>query len=193
MRPSCLRLVLAAAILGMLVRAAPVSAEGIITPWIGNASISSIGEADRQTKLTYGFAVGGFGKIAGFELDVGITPDFFGDTDAIGSNSVTTVMGNLVLGPDLGRARPYFAVGAGLLRSRVEGLGDLLDLGSNDVGVNVGGGIMAFFTNAIGVRGDIRYFRNTSDAAQSTLTDIIDLELGSFRFWRISGGLAVRF
>ncbi len=130
--------------------------------------------------------------IAGFEVDIGLTPDFFGDADVIGSNNLITIMGNLVIDPSLGRVRPYGLVGAGVLRTQVDGVGNQLDVSRNDVAVSAGGGIIALFSDSIGIRGDARIFRNTGDDEQGLL-DVFDLELGSFSFWRLSAGLAVRF
>ena len=65
--------------------------------------------------------------IVGFEVDFGSTPNFFevtsGDFD-FGDCSVTTLMGDLVLGAPIGGTanpgvRPYASGGIGLLRTNI--------------------------------------------------------------------------
>ena len=59
--------------------------------------------------------------------------------------------------------RPYASGGIGLLRTNVSG-GDLFDdLSTNELGVNVGAGAHVFFSDNVGMRGDIRYFRSLQD------------------------------
>ena len=45
-------------------------------------------------------------------------------------------------------------------------------------------------TDKIGIRGDLRYFRGLRDEDSG---DDVDLELGSFDFWRASVGATFRF
>ena len=52
----------------------------------------------------------------------------------------------------------------GIIRSRVSGIGDFLDdVTRNDLGINIGGGINGQFTDNVGIRGDLRYFRSLED------------------------------
>ena len=50
-------------------------------------------------------------------------------------------------------------------------------------------GIMGFFSDNVGMRGDIRYFR----AVNNDDDDSIDLSLDSFKFWRGTVGVTFRF
>ena len=63
---------------------------------------------------------------------------------------------------------------------------------SNNIGINAGGGAIAYLTDSIGIRGDVRVFHSTGDDEES-FVDVLDLELGSFSFWRIFVGLSMRF
>lgn len=67
---------------------------------------------------------------------------------------------------------------------------DLFDnLSNNELGVNVGGGVHVFFSDNVGLRGDVRYFRGLQkgdDGGQ-------DLDLEDFDFWRSTVGLTFRF
>jgi len=59
----------------------------------------------------------------------------------------------------------------------------------NDFGFDVGAGLMGFFSQNVGLRGDVRYFRGfrgTSDNATG-------LGLSNFNFWRASLGVSFKF
>jgi opacity protein-like surface antigen len=102
-------------------------------------------------------------------------------------------MVNLILGAPLGRpgVRPYVSGGLGLIRSNVSSPEDLFDdISDNNLGVNVGAGVMGFFHDNVGLHGDVRVFRNMNDADDD---DGIDFDLGSLTFWRASAGLTFRF
>jgi len=164
--------------------ASPASADGLFTPFIG----VTYGSEGNDSQMTYGAALGGYNALFGIELDFGYTPNFFAVDQLQGKNNVTALMVNLMFGPSLGGGgRIYAAGGAGLLRYNVGGPSDFFDISRNDFGINFGGGFMAFFGPTVGIRGDVRYFRNVEDL------DFLDVTLGSFNFWRATGGLALRF
>jgi len=133
-------------------------------------------------------------------MDLGFTPNFFEDTAgdgdfAFGDSNVTTLMGNLILGVPIGGQhgagiRPYVSGGVGLMRSRAEG-GDFFDdLDTNDFGMNIGAGMHGFFTDSVGIRGDVRYLRSLQDNEPD---DEFDLALSDFNFWRATVGVTFRF
>ena len=97
-------------------------------------------------------------------------------------------MGNLALAIPLGVIQPYALGGIGLMRSSVSGPGDLLDISSNDFGMDVGAGLRGFFNDAVGVAGDFHYFRRVDERS-----DLLDFDLGTFDFWRVTGGVTFRF
>jgi hypothetical protein len=49
---------------------------------------------------------------------------------------------------------------------------------------------MVFFTDNVGLRGDLRYFRSFAGDVDE---NDIDLRLGGFHFWRASAGVTFRF
>ena len=61
---------------------------------------------------------------------------------------------------------------------------------NTDFGWNVGGGAMGFFSDHVGIRGDVRFL-------QSVKNDLKDNALftntGRFGFWRVTGGVVFRF
>jgi opacity protein-like surface antigen len=152
-------------------------------------------------KANYGVSAAYMGKgIVGGEVDFGYSPNFYANTTATGfqfanSNNVTTLTGNVIVGVPVGglgaSVRPYAVAGLGLLRSRVGDAAGLFNVSSkNDFGFDVGGGVMGFVTQNVGLRGDVRYFRGFKGAPSDSATG---LALGNFNFWRASGGVTFKF
>jgi opacity protein-like surface antigen len=184
------------------------SADWTFTPFLGwnfgsSADVSGTGgpgfKDKFEKKIDYGASLMGIGAgPIGFEIDFGYSPNFFEtSTTASGfqfasSSNVTTLMGNLVVGAKSGPVRPYVVGGVGLLRSRVQDVDEVFDVNTkNDFGLDVGGGVMGFFSENVGLRGDIRYFRGfrgTSDSDNAT-----GITLGDFKFWRGSVGVSFKF
>ena len=201
MRASAKVLILAtAATLALL----PVSAraEGYISPWVAaNAGTgfngNNLGRSFDNGRAGVGTQVGAMGGgIFGAELDLGWSPSFFGTTNDFGSNSVIDVMGNLIVGVPIGGThggglRPYATAGLGLIRTQIDG-GTIATVSSsnNDFGWNAGGGVMGFFSDHFGIRGDVRYLRNINN--NSTSITNINFDPGSFHFWRASIGVVIR-
>ena len=112
----------------------------------------------------------------------------FLDTPA-GTNNVTTLMGNVLLAAPLGRSsRIYASAGVGLMKFRVPDVDAFFDVSRNDFGMDAGAGVMVGFGGALGVRGDIRYFRDLKSGNR-----IEDVDFGSFHYWRGSAGVTLRF
>jgi opacity protein-like surface antigen len=180
-----------------LLAAAPAAAQttgGLVTPFIGVVTDTPIDE----NRTVYGGSVGATGSIVGFEFDFGYTPNFYEVEDDFGelgsSGSVTTVMGNLLIGAPLGRVRPYATVGAGLMRSNLEFFDIFDDLSRNDFGINYGGGVMLFVSDNVGIRGDLRQFRSLrNEDLDDDFPEPGDFELGDFTFWRATAGVTFRF
>jgi hypothetical protein len=180
---------------------APASAEGYISPWIGvnfgQNPFDSLRNGDeiKGGRTSFGVTGGYMGAgIIGGEVDFGYSPSAFGDKSDFGSNNVLTTMANVIVGIPIGGTRgagvrPYVTGGIGLIRTSY---GDLLDVDAvhnNDFGYNLGAGVMGYFATHIGLRGDVRYFRNLQDHSSS---DNLNLDLGGFHFWRASLGLVIK-
>ena len=165
-------------------------AQTFLTPYVG---ATFEGDAP-ASKLTAGLSVTFLGDLAGVELDVGYTPDFFNESNdvaLVASSNITTAMVNVVISPEIGdgRVRPYVLFGGGLLRTRVDD-DDILDrVSTNDTGVTIGVGVMALLSERAGIRGDLRYLRSLQDPPDAN----VDLALGKFDFWRGTVGLLIRF
>lgn len=182
------------------------SADWTFTPFIGSTFNGELNDVDldqsTQNKLSWGGSLMWMGEgIAGFEVDFGYTPDFFfsdndNEVDFIGDGNVTTFMVNVVIGAPIGGdrgpgLRPYATGGLGLVRQRVDDVVDVFDADNNSLGFNLGGGILGMFSDTVGIRGDLRWFRqfrNSSDSA-----DGLDFDLSGLSFWRGTVGVTFRF
>lgn len=183
------------------------SAEWLFTPFLGStfggsANIGGDGEDfddEFERKLNYGASLAWTGGGAvGFEIDFGYSPNFFqvsaddDDFDFAGDSNVTTLMANLTVGSGVGTVRPYAVGGLGLIKTRIQDAPQLFDdIDTNDFGFNLGGGVMGFFSENIGIRGDIRYFRSFQDDEEGD--DDLDIGLSSFKFWRGTVGITFKF
>jgi opacity protein-like surface antigen len=186
----------------------PASADWLFTPFVGanfggNANFGDFNDFDDEVerRVDFGASLGWMGKgIVGFEVDFGYSPNFFQDTigDAnfeFGDSNVTTLMANVLVGAPIGGQhgagiRPYASGGVGLIRASATGSTFFRDLTTNDFGLNVGGGVQGFFTDNIGIRGDVRYFRSLQDNEPD---DELDLGLSDFDFWRGTVGVTFRW
>jgi opacity protein-like surface antigen len=183
---------LALAVIMMTPRAA--RAETLLTPFAG---VTFGGSGESTGAFGVGLSWMGAG-IFGFEAEVAYVPSFFdtADFDFIDSDNVVTMMGNLIVGAPVGGTdgpgvRPYATIGVGLLRTNVNTIGGTFSNVSNsDFGMNVGAGLMGFFNDHVGLRGDVRYFRTLTDPEEDLEFDV---GFGDLDFWRGSLGLVFRF
>ncbi|MBZ5556540.1 MAG: porin family protein [Acidobacteriia bacterium] len=143
-------------------------AQGFVSPFIGydfggDASCPQITNC-QDKRMNYGVALGTMGPIFGFEEEFAYAKDFFGTAPTL-TSSVFTAMSNVMVVPRIGPVRPYLLGGMGLIKSHAEFTPvSLLTSDNNSFGWDVGGGVIAFATPHVGVRGDIRYFHAFQDA-----------------------------
>jgi opacity protein-like surface antigen len=180
----------------------PAAADWLFTPFIGSTfgGSANVGglpttKNDFEHQLNWGASLSG-GKVVGFEVDFGYSPNFFKNASDVnglnflGDGNVTTLTGNLRLAVPAGPIRPYAVGGVGLIRSKVDDPGQFFTQPStSDFGMDIGAGIDAFFSHTVGLRGDFRYFRSFEDNSSSA----VDFSLGSFRFWRGTVGVTFKF
>jgi outer membrane protein with beta-barrel domain len=176
-------------------------AEGYVSPWVAANAGTRFGDFDNG-RAGFGVNAGGMGKgVIGGELDFGFSPSFFGTKNDFGSNSVMDFMGNVIVGVPIGGThgagiRPFLTGGLGLLRTQVDGgtlTGTLTNVSSsnNMFGWNLGAGVMGYFNDHVGLRGDVKYLRSFEDA--NTGIVIIDANApGQFHFWRAAVGVVFR-
>lgn len=140
--------------------------------------------------VNWGISAGALGPIFGGELEFTYLPNFFGDIPLV-SNSVLTLMGNVMLAPRFGPVQPYGTAGLGLIKTHAElDLAEITETDNNHFGWNAGGGLFIFFGDHFGIRGDIRYYHSFQKA------EILGFDFGeeiSLDYGRASAGAVFRF
>jgi hypothetical protein len=153
-----------------------------------SAGLAFGGKTD-DSKVTYGGTLTLRGSLLGLAIDFGYTPDFFGG-GPLGNNNLVTLVGNLVVMPP-GDRRMYVSAGLGLVKTRVEDASGLFEVDSNELGFNLGGGLLVFPRDGgVGFHADIRYIRSLTDPEPD---DEFDVDLGDLDYWRGEAGLTFRF
>jgi hypothetical protein len=187
---------LVAAVFLVVSGARGAAAQAFVNPFV-DTTLSSPSAAGSSSQPGFGVSIGNVGKVVGFETELSYQPELIDNSaNALAKSRVFTVSGNLLVGPTIGRVKPYGAAGVGNLNLNVTRLSSLVipspeSISSNYLTVNVGGGVMGFFTTHFGVRADLRYYR----AYGFKLTDLqtAGLALDRFDFWRAGVGAVVKF
>jgi opacity protein-like surface antigen len=157
--------------------APPAHAQWVITPDLG---MNIAGDVEHG-KGGPGGSVGYFAGRLGFELDFQRYQHFFKDSEvfpldpgappnctatATSCTDIDTdawgVTGNVVVPIRIKGApkwRPYGTAGLGLIHAWT----NERDRQQNDLGFNVGGGVMFSLSKRVGLRADVRYFRAFAD------------------------------
>lgn len=180
----------------VLLGAWPASADILLTPFAGVSFLD-----ENNDKLSYGVGLS-FGGMFGIEGELGRTS--LGETSVAGSlvdleAGVTTGMVNLVVRFPAGPLQPYATGGLGVIKASgdvdVAFLGSVLSISGKTLGMNYGGGIYIFPSQTIGLRADVRYFRTVGDLTLEDVDELIgfDLPIPDFDFWRVTGGVTLRF
>lgn len=177
---------------------APIQAraEGYVSPWAGInwGSGNDVGNG----RGAFGVNAGSMGAgIIGGEVGFGYSPSFFGTDNDFGRNTVIDLMGNLIVGVPVGGTRgkgirPFVTGGIGIVRTQIDG-GTLATVSAknNMWGWNAGAGVMGYFNDHVGVRGDLRYTRGFEDLA--TGNTVIDLTGNNqLHYWRVQLGVVLR-
>ncbi len=124
---------------------------------------SAFGSSIDNGRGTFGVSAGGMGGgVVGGEVDFGYNPSFFGNKTDFGNNSVNNAN--------------FFRPAAS----------------DNMFGWDAGAGVMGFFNDHVGLRGEIRYLRGTHDMNSSTGINSIDFNGNKLHFWRPSIGVVFR-
>jgi opacity protein-like surface antigen len=201
------KLLLGLLVAGLTLIATPrqASADWLFTPFIGGnfGGDADFGRFDDfedefERRVDFGGSLGWMGSgIVGFEVDFGWSPNYFENTVGpanfeFGDNYVATAMANVLVGIPVGGQtgggiRPYASGGLGLIRTHLADDTASNDLTANNLGFDLGAGVHGFFSDNLGIRGDVRYLRSFEDDS----TD--GLMLQDFDFWRATIGLTIRF
>ncbi len=118
-----------------------------------------------------------------------------------GDTRVLSYMANAIgaypLGAD-GQFVPYGSGGIGSMQATADVLSADGTTHSDQNGVlgwNIGGGAMAFANKGFGVRGDIRYFRASTqhDFAGSFADQLTQQVISGLKYWQATGGISFRW
>jgi opacity protein-like surface antigen len=171
------------------------NAQGFVSPFIGynfggDAGCAQITNCEDK-HANYGVSFGAVGSIVGFEAELAYTNDFFGQSPNQSSN-VLTFMGNFMLAPKIGPVQPYGVAGVGLIRTSVS----TSSSNQNQFGWDGGGGLMVFFSQHIGVRGEVRYYHSFQILNFLNLppnSPVLGLGGQKLDFGRVAAGVVFKF
>jgi hypothetical protein len=173
-------------------------ADWTVRPFFGAAvsprqGLVDLEQTSADSKLVLGAAARWHPRAIGIEIELGVLPRFFdGPGDLITAGHVTTIMGNvtwqLPKPHESSRLRAYVAIGAGLVRVRLE---DALDAFSSTTSLaagNAGGGILVRWRRRLDLNADVRYFKTQfGDVDRAGFTEQF------ISFTRLTGGIVLRF
>lgn len=170
---------------GLFLLPSPARADIVLTPFYG---VTFGGDAPKA-RPSFGGGITFVGRSIGLEIEGTRTPDFFADSGT--RANVTTLTAALVGGGDPPGAgvKPYFLSGVGLMRTNVSAAALLDDTSYNNFAILLGVGLNAFFTDELGLRADLRYFRRLERPSGSGVIPIAS----NFDFWRFIVGFNARF
>jgi hypothetical protein len=77
-----------------------------------------------------------------------------------------------------------------MLQAEARDSDDLFHVDNSEFGFNVGIGALGFFTDHVGIRGDVRYLRSFIDPDED---NEFDIDVGNFDYWRAVAGLTFRW
>ena len=145
---------------------------GFFTPFLGVAAGGEVTEP----RMTFGASMSvqeqdGWGA----ELDFGHAGDAESGAQVV---DVSTYMVNASWIKPAGRMRPFGVAGVGVMQ--ISGR----TATTHDFGWTAGGGVTALLNDAIGMRGDVRYFFSSGDHVGLNRSD-------NFSFWRVSLGVTL--
>jgi opacity protein-like surface antigen len=185
-----------AAVFLVVAGARGAAAQIFVNPFV-DSTLSAPSTSGSRSQPGFGIAIGNVGTVVGFETEFAYHPELFDNAaNALAKSHVLTLAQNILVGPTIGRVKPYGAAGAGDLYLNVTRLSSVVipspeSISTNYFTVNVGGGLMGFVTAHLGVRADLRYYR----AYGFKLTDLqtAGLALDRFDFWRAGVGVVAKF
>ena len=202
MRTSCRVL----AILGFVFLGTPAiaSADWHIAPFLGltfkgDTTLIDSEQAARKVHWNFGASITyiGGGPV-GVEGLVSYTPGFFQQdnpplgVDVVESRSLA-IMGNVVLTTPRSwneyGLRPFVSGGVGLLRATATDSPEIFPVNSNLLGYNIGGGAVGFLSDRVGLRFDLRYFRNLK-SSEDTENAIGPVHLS---YWNATVGVVFKY
>jgi hypothetical protein len=184
----------------LLLFAMPAAAEWQVKPFAaltfgGRTTFVDLEKAAPRPHRMIGVTGVLIGEVFGLDVDLGRASGFFhrGDQTLLLGSGVTTLTGDVIVAMPHRMTeytlRPYFVVGAGMMRVRIDGLLGALRVASTRPAIDFGGGVTGFLTKRVGLSWEVRRF--------STLGEN-QLQGASFggehlSFWRADMAVAIRY
>jgi hypothetical protein len=162
----------------------------------GSTTFVDVDDAAGNVHRTIGVNAVWLGEIVGIDVDLAHSAGFFerDRSTLVASSGVTTLTGNIVVALPARRAeyglRPYFVAGGGLLRVGIDHFSDVLPVRKTSPAIDVGGGVLGFITNRVGVCWELRRFGSLS---RTTEEHGVSFGGEHLTFWRASMALAIRY
>lgn len=192
----------------------PAHAEWQFTPFVGytfkatstfvDFDLREDRQATDETRINFGGAVRWINESPiGLEAYYVHTPGFF-DAKQFNLNLARVlesrtyaVMGNVVLTTPLSwnryGLRPSLSGGIGLMHAALDDSLQLFPYQQNLLGMNIGGGAVGMLSDQIGVRFDLRYFRNIKGVSAEDLDFPVTAgESVRLRYWTLGFGLVIK-
>jgi hypothetical protein len=169
-----------------------VWADWLVTPYVGGLLLDI---TDTGTRPVVGGSVAWIGTAAGFEVDFGDGPKFLESKNglAIDQSNLLTLMGNVIVQftTSSSRIRPYAVGGVGLIQTNVTARDKAFEIEQPTLGFDLGGGLIVFLHERIGLRGDFRYYRGLRSDEVSIEADA--LGISELKFLRGTIGVTFKF
>jgi hypothetical protein len=183
-------------------RSIALAADNQIRPFIGatfhrDTTFVTPGILADRAHLVFGGSLVSLRDIFGVEVDVADAPGFF-ENDVktlVLSGRVTTFTGNVVVAAPRRLTeygfRPFLVAGGGVMRLHQSTFGDAFNVTRILPAFDVGGGVLAFFTNRVGFTWEVRRFQNIRRQADPTGLTFDPVE--KLSFWRAGFALVYRY
>jgi hypothetical protein len=179
------------------------AADWLFTPFYGfkfdgQTNLVDLDQGTGRLRMTIGGSAALLGNGPfGVEVDFSYTPGFFqsgASGGLIASSNALTLMGNVLIAAptQLTREslRPYVVAGAGLMHVGIRDVLDLLQVNTNFVGLDIGGGAIGQLTKRTSLRFEIRRFQNLGEKNTGST---ISFGPSRLRFLRADVGLTFRY
>ena len=160
------------------------------------------GDESQASNVMFGAGVTLLGEVFGVEGEWTQAPGFFQTRvqNLVTSSGAQTFTGSLVIAMPRRIAqyslRPYFVVGAGMMRLRSDPnpiLPPAVPIEDTLGAIDVGGGATGFFNERVGVGWDLRYFRSVGGEVTGDPIITTDGLAKQLSFWRANMALVLRY
>lgn len=201
------------ATLALLAWPTPSAAEWQFTPFLGytfkgSTTLVDLVDAETASDDTR-WSAGGVVTLIG-DSPFGVeayyvrTPGFFQRDEGlivgprVTSSRTYAFMGNIVLATPRGfnryGLRPFLSGGLGLMHASANDLRGVFPFKFNLLGMNLGGGAVGLLTDRVGVRFDLRYFRNVRGVNVDELDPPVTIgQPLRLRYWTSSVGVVIKY